>query len=129
MKKIIVALLIAYPLIAKEFNLQTGLLSYTSSTPYKGMPYDFFLVPLISAEYGNFYISGTESGYTFFKSENISLSFELSPTLLGYQSDDSEYFYGMKDRDITLESGIKLEYESGFNKLKLKAVYDFFWSI
>lgn len=126
MKKIIVALLIAYPLVAKGLNLQTGLLSYTSSTPYKGMPYQFFLVPLISVEYGNFYISGTETGYMFFSANELSVSLEFSPTLLGYQSEDSEYFNGMKDRDITLESGFKLEYQNGLHKLKLKALYDFF---
>jgi len=126
MRKLIIALIMLQSLIAQDIKVQTGMLSYLSTSPYKNISYDYFLVPLISVEYKNFYISGTEAGYIFFSSKDLYISFELSPTLIGYQSDDSDFLQGMKDRDTALESGIKLEYIYDFHKLKIKAVYDFF---
>ncbi|MCD6258313.1 MAG: MipA/OmpV family protein [Helicobacteraceae bacterium] len=125
-KKIIFTLLLCVSLKAQEYKIDTGVLSYMSTSIYKGKSHDLFLVPLLSAEYKNFYISGTEAGYTFFTNETLSVSLETSPTLIGYQSDESAFLKGMGDRDLTLETGLKLEYTYDIHKFKVKAVYDFF---
>jgi MipA family protein len=88
-----------------------GLGAMVRQEPYKGMDEDIVLMPIITWEKDRFFIKGVKAGYSLFKSDNIKINSIIKPRFMGYDSSDSSYLNGMKDRDFSLDGGGEIIYK------------------
>jgi outer membrane protein len=88
-----------------------------ATSPYAGVKTKTTVIPFLSGEYKNFYLYGIEAGYRLFKNENWRISAVISPRLMGYDSGDSDTLSGMQDRRMSLDGGLKAEYELPWHKV------------
>ena len=108
-----------------ERSVQLGLVASANSSFYKGVDEEYFLLPLMIAEYDRFYLQGTHGGFRFFKDDNDqSLALELSYTFDGYKSSDSDALRGMDDRDPAWEAGLVYEVGLAGGQAQTKLMQD-----
>ncbi len=94
-----------------------GIGGIMSTSPYEGVKTKTMAIPFLSGEYKNFYLYGIEAGYRLFKNEDWRISAVISPRFMGYDSDDSDTLSGMQDRRMSLDGGLKAEYELPWRKV------------
>lgn len=106
-------------------DIQVGLVGSANSTFYKQMDQEYYLLPLIIAQYDRFYLQGISGGYRLVQfEEGQSLSLELRHTFDGYSSDDSDALRGMADRDPAWEAGLAYEVDLAGGQMKTKLMQD-----
>lgn len=72
-----------------ELNISLGLGAGYSESIYKGIDDDSAALPLFDIEYGNFYISGFEAGYTYYETDTLSLYAAIAADDLDGERTDS----------------------------------------
>jgi len=88
-------------------HLQMGVVAAANTSYYQGVDQEQFVLPLVIAEYKDFYLQGTFAGYRFFQGEGgQGLALEIGATFDGYESGDASFLIGMADRDSAWEAGI-----------------------
>ncbi|MES9831951.1 MAG: MipA/OmpV family protein [Candidatus Thiodiazotropha sp. DIVDIV] len=111
-----------------ELDIQIGLVTAVNSTYYKDLDEEYYLLPLVIAEYDRFYLQGVHGGYRFFQDdEGQSLALEIRRTFDGYSSgdiDDSDALEGMADRDQAWEAGLAYEVSIAGGQTKAKLMQD-----
>lgn len=90
-----------------ELHLQVGVVAAANSSYYQGVGFEQFALPLIIAEYKQFYLQGTFAGYRLYHGESgQGLAVEIGGTFDGYESDDAGFLLGMADRKSAWEAGL-----------------------
>ena len=93
-----------------DVSLQIGLGVTTSTSPYKGISSVTMPLPDIGLTYKSAFIEGINMGYNVYDTKTLQIGVVLLPTLLGYKSKDSSDLSGMDNRNISLESGLRMKY-------------------
>lgn len=125
LKQAVIVLTLVSTANASELDtVQIGLAALTESSPYKGKNNETLISPLILFEHGKFSFDGEKLGYSLYKQNNMELQAILSPNLLGYKSDDSQYLAGMEKRKNDVSAGIEVGYQSGLHAVSGKVVND-----
>lgn len=113
---------------AAESELQLGLVTAVNSTFYEEVGEAYYLLPLMIAEHGRFYLRGVHGGYRFYEDEEgPSLALEVRRTFDGYSRediDDGDALAGMNNRDAAWEAGLAYETPVGGGELKAKLMQD-----
>ncbi|PLY14213.1 MAG: hypothetical protein C0628_04475 [Sulfurimonas sp.] len=111
--------------LANTASSKAGVVLSHNTTIYKGTSSKEQIVPLIFANYKDFYIEGLSLGYKLFEGDYIKTSVELSSDFLGYKHSDSIYLSTLEDKKSTLNAILKNELQI-FQDLKLigKLSYD-----
>jgi outer membrane protein len=113
------------PILA-EHSVQIGLVTSANSSFYKDVGGEYYVLPLVIAEYDRFYLQGVHGGYRFFQDdEGHSLALEIRHTFDGYSSDDSDALAGMTGRDAAWEAGVAYEVNMVGGHVKAKLMQDF----
>ncbi len=108
-----------------ESDIQVGLVGSANSTFYKQMDQEYYLLPLVIAEYDRFYLQGISGGYRLIEfEEGHSLALEVRHTFDGYSSDDSDFLKGMADRDPAWEMGLAYELNLAGGQMKTQLMQD-----
>ncbi len=84
---------------APELNISLGLGMGYSESIYKGIDDDTAALPLFDIEYGNFYVSGLEAGYTFYETDTLSLYAAIAADDLDGERTDSRELRDLGDVD------------------------------
>jgi len=93
--------------------------------PYEGKDDEVYAVPLIVAEYKQFFIDADIFGYYFQpKEEPLRVALIASPRFQGYEDDDASLLNGMEDRDWAFDGGLRLSWPSELFDVNLEAVAD-----
>ena len=95
---------------ADEPSFQIGLGVATSTSPYKGISNVTIPLPDIELTYESLFIEGITVGYNVYDTKTLQIGAVLLPSLLGYKSNDSDSLKGMKNRNMSLEGGLRLKY-------------------
>lgn len=96
--------------MSDDVSLQLGAGLATSTSPYKGISSVTMPLPDIELSYKSAFIEGITMGYNFYDTPSLQVGVVLVPTLLGYKSKDSDFLSGMDNRHISLESGLRMNY-------------------
>ena len=96
---------------AEESMKLIGAGAVISSSPYRGVGNKTTPLPLIRWDYKNFYIRGVEFGYSFFKTEDVTLNILASPRFMGYHSSESDALQGMANRENSFDVGVSGRYK------------------
>ena len=111
-----------------ESELKAGLVTAANTTFYEDMNQEHYLLPLMIADYGRFYLRGVHGGYRVYQEEEgQSLALEVRRTFDGYSGDDiddRDALAGMSDRDAAWEAGLAYESPVGGGQLKAKLMQD-----
>lgn len=108
-----------------ERSIQIGLVTSTNSSLYKDMGQEYYVLPLVIADYERFYLQGIQGGYRLFQDDKgQSLALEVRRTFDGYTSDDSDALAGMADRDAAWEAGLAYEASIAGGQVKTKLMQD-----
>lgn len=91
----------------KNDGLALGVGAAYSTAIYKGMDDQGSVLPMIQYQNSGFYIQGLEAGYKVVESELVDVSLLLKGRMDGYEADDSDYFTGMDDREMSLDGGVQ----------------------
>lgn len=112
----------------EDYKLSLGMGAIDSKSPYRGVGNDTSAVPLINFEYKDFYIKGGDIknapislGYNAYKTDNLLVSTFINPWG-GYNMDRNEMSSDYNDldkRSYQVEGGIKAQFDTGWNNLKL----------
>ncbi|WP_461538358.1 MipA/OmpV family protein [Spongorhabdus nitratireducens] len=99
------------------------------SSLYKDINSEASPMPLVSLEYGDFWIQGEKAGYTLLKGDNWSLSPVISLGLgQGFEKDDvdkkSKLYDGLDDRDSGIGYGLALDYDLQWAELSAAVLND-----
>jgi outer membrane protein len=90
-----------------ELHLQVGVVASANSSYYQGVGHEQFVLPLVIAEYKQFYVQGTFAGYRLYQGESgQGLAVEIGGTFDGYESGDAGFLLGMADRKSAWEAGL-----------------------
>jgi outer membrane protein len=123
----VIGIAITTPSMA-ESELQLGLVTAVNTTFYQGIDEEYYLLPLLIAEYGRFYLQGVHGGYRLFQNdEGQSLALEVRRTFDGYSKDDMDdrdALAGMSDRDAAWEAGLAYEAPMAGGQVKAKLMQD-----
>ncbi|MEW8627021.1 MAG: MipA/OmpV family protein [Candidatus Thiodiazotropha sp.] len=117
------SLSMSVPVYAEE-RVQLGVVVSANSSFYEDVGRDYYLLPLVIADYDRFYLQGIDGGYRFFQGEGQSLAVEIRRTFDGYDSDDSDALEGMQDRDQAWEAGLVYEANLLGGQAKAKLMSD-----
>lgn len=116
---------------AQEYKLSVGAGAFYSKLPYQGWNGDEVTpIPYLSYKNSNFYVDGTDVGYSLLSkdtpSEGYSLDLVTSVAVGdGYESKDSPFLTGMDDRDdIALETGVKFYYYQAYGLIEMAIKQD-----
>lgn len=82
-----------------ELNISLGLGIGSGESIYQGIDDETDMLPLFDIEYGNFYISGLEAGYTFYETETLSLYAAVAGDDLDGERTDSKQLRDLGDVD------------------------------
>lgn len=93
-----------------DLSLQFGVGVSTSTSPYKGISNVTLPLPDIELSYKSVFMEGMTMGYNLYDTQTLQIGVVLLPTLLGYKSKDSDFLSGMENRNISLESGLRMKY-------------------
>lgn len=111
-----------------ESELQLGVVTAVNTTFYEDLGEEYYLLPLMIAEYGRFYLRGVHGGYRFFQDdEGQSLALEVRRTFDGYGKDDiddGDALAGMSDRDAAWEAGLAYETPLAGGQMKARLMQD-----
>jgi outer membrane protein len=111
------------PLLAEQ-RIQLGVVASANSSFYEDVGQDYYLLPLILADYERFYLQGINGGYRFFQTETQSLALEIRRTFDGYERSDSNALEGMQDRDQAWEAGLAYQVSLLGGEAKAKLMQD-----
>lgn len=97
-------------------SLQIGVGGLVSTSPYKGASSVTMPLPDIELTYKGMFIESITAGYNFYDTKTLQIGAIVLPTLMGYKSKDSHDLAGMDNRNISLEGGLRMQYnfESSF---------------
>ena len=87
----------------------------TANSLYKGIGNTAYPIPLFDIEYNNFYVAGTDIGYTLWNNDNFTLSAFVNP-MDGFRVKASKMDNGykdIKDRDLQVMGGARLDVNTG----------------
>ncbi|SEL38604.1 Outer membrane scaffolding protein for murein synthesis, MipA/OmpV family [Ectothiorhodospira marina] len=101
---------LAIPALADQGNVQLGWVVSANTSYYQDVGDEFHQLPLIIAEYDQFYWQAVRGGYRFFNGENHQVAVEVRRTFDGYESDDSSALAGMARRYGAWEAGVAHEF-------------------
>lgn len=108
-----------------ELQWQLGLAVSANTSFYRGVGEEFYLFPLVIAEYDRFYLQGTHGGYRFYQSDNGQVwSLEIRRTFDGFSGDDADYLNGLSERKAAWEAGIALQMPLAGGEVKGKLMQD-----
>ncbi|MBV2124870.1 MAG: MipA/OmpV family protein [Candidatus Thiodiazotropha sp. (ex Ctena orbiculata)] len=110
--------------LAAEQRVEFGVVASANSSFYEDAGQDYYLLPLLLADYDRFYLQGINAGYRFFQGETQNLAVEVRRTFDGYESGDSDALEGMKDRDQAWEAGLVYEVNLLGGQAKAKLMHD-----
>jgi len=103
--------------ITLDVGLQTfkkrwsvGAATIVSSSPYVDRSPRYFAIPIITYQGDNLTVMGPQATYSVYKTGHLNFSLGLKVNFDGYNEDDSDYFDGLKDRKLTLEGGLEVQY-------------------
>ncbi len=102
----------------EDFQL-IGVGETISTSPYIGVGKALMTVPIIVWDYKGFYVRGSEAGYHFLQRGPLELSVLAEPRFMGYHTSDSSALDGMKDRDISLDAGLRADIDLPWEGLSL----------
>ena len=120
----------AYPVSAtqkqsSELQLELGLAVSANTRFYRSVGEKYYLFPLVMAEYGRFYLQGTQGGYHFYQGEQgQQWSLEVNRTFDGYSGGDGDYLAGMAERKPTWEAGLAYQVLLVGGEIKGKLMQD-----
>jgi outer membrane protein len=107
-------------------DLQAGVVVSANTSYYKGAGEEVYILPLVLAEYRDFYLEGIRAGYRVYKREDGQvLSFEVARTFDGYESNDSSFLTGMAERKDAWEAGLVYEAQIAGGWITGKLMQDF----
>jgi outer membrane protein len=95
---------------ADDTSLQVGIGVTTSTSPYKGISNVTMPLPDIELTYKSAFIEGINMGYNFYDTKTLQIGVIVLPVLAGYKSKDSHDLSGMDNRNMSLESGLRMKY-------------------
>jgi outer membrane protein len=105
--------------------VQIGLVTSVNSSLYNDEGKEYYLLPLLIADYDRFYLKGTHGGYRLFQvNDRQTLALEIRYTFDGYESSDSDALAGMEDRDSAWEAGLAYEISMAGGQLKTQLMQD-----
>jgi len=119
--------------LADEFSASTGKRPFTAGLGmlYKDKPYRDYdesdkssAVPIILYEGESFFVRGGSLGWKFIDSNALEFALVGEYLADGYESDDSDYLDGMKDRDPSFGVGAHVIWNPDALGVKLAAVSD-----
>jgi len=84
-----------------------GLGVLVSDSVYKGVDRDVWPVPLVFVRKGKIAIKSVKAEYIFLEDKTREANFFIMPRFMGYDSKDSSYLDGMKDRKWSLDAGVE----------------------
>jgi outer membrane scaffolding protein for murein synthesis (MipA/OmpV family) len=120
----LIGVVINTPSLAEQ-SVQVGLVTSVNSGFYKDVGEEYYVLPLVIAEYDRFYLQGTHGGYRFFQdNDGQSLALEIRHTFDGYRSDDNDALASMADRDAAWEAGLAYEVNMAGGQIKTKLMQD-----
>ncbi|WP_162299795.1 MipA/OmpV family protein [Marinospirillum perlucidum] len=103
-----------------SLQVQLGLASSANTSFYQEVGKEYYLFPLVIAEYQAFYLRGTHGGYRFYEGDaGQTLGLEIRRTFDGYAGEDAKYLNGMNERKAAWEAG--LAYQTPWLGGELKA--------
>ena len=104
-------LLLANVCVANDdLSLQVGMGVSTGTSPYKGISSVTLPLPDIELSYKSAFIEGINMGYNFYDTKTLQIGVIVLPTLLGYKTKDSDSLSGMENRNVSLEGGLRMNY-------------------
>lgn len=88
--------------------------------------YDLPIIPLPIVGYRgkDFSVYGPFISYHFFKQDGLKLSLNAAPRFGGFDEDDADIFSGMKNRKMSLDTGLGLSYKNDDWKFTSSAMFD-----
>lgn len=97
----------------EEARLSLGVGGAMVRQPYKGMETEFYVIPIIDYQKGNFSFHGNRAAYLLYRDckWKFSLIGEMRQGV--YEDSDDEYLKGMQDRDMTLDGGFAIGTDLG----------------
>jgi outer membrane protein len=108
-----------------SLQLQVGLATSVNTSFYHGVSEEYFVFPLVMAEYGRYYLEATNIGYRVYQGQSGQrLAIEIDRTFDGYESGDASFLSGMVERKAAWEAGVVYEAFVGGGQLKGKLMKD-----
>jgi len=114
---------------AQEFSSSVGLGVGAAMSPYQGVGSTGTPLPLLSVQYGDFYVktgdvnySLLSIGYNFWKGDNYTLSAYVNP-MGGFDVDRSEMddgYNNLDKREYQFEGGLKAVVDTGWYDVKVQ---------
>lgn len=105
-------------------DIQTGIIDLYDAALYRDAKGENRVFPLLIIHAGNFHFEGVELGYTLHEGDNTVLRLLATPTMFGYESDDSPYLEGMARRKEDFAAGAEFTYRFGTKKIALQLTRD-----
>ncbi|MEJ2622259.1 MAG: MipA/OmpV family protein [Candidatus Thiodiazotropha sp.] len=107
------------------WQVQVGPVASVNTSFYQGVGEEYYLLPLVIAEYKRFYLQGIDAGYRFYQREDgQQLAVEIGRTFDGYESNDARFLSGMATRKAAWETRLVYEAIVGGGQLKGKLMQD-----
>ncbi|MET0066863.1 MAG: MipA/OmpV family protein [Candidatus Thiodiazotropha sp.] len=116
--------LLATAMSAVGADIQTGIIDFYDLAPYRNVNGKNRVFPLLIIHAGDFYFEGIELGYTLHEGEHTVLRLLATPTMLGYESDDSSYLEGMETRKEDFAAGAEFTYRFGAKRIAFQLTHD-----
>jgi outer membrane protein len=132
MKKIILAglmILLSSPFLAmaeetEEKNNVIGAGVVIASSPYEGDDANVYPFPIVKWRNERFFVEGIKGGVIVYENDDVRGDVFLSPRLMGYDADDSEYLNGMENREYSMDGGVRFKwFIPNFEKFALQASF------
>ncbi|GEK10554.1 MipA/OmpV family protein [Pseudoalteromonas peptidolytica] len=91
---------------------------------YVGIGNETEFVPAVAIQYGNFSLLGPRANYKVYQTEQFEVSLSAHLRLDGFEANDSDYFIGMEDRDMSFDAGFEMEYDTSFGEFGFEFMHD-----
>lgn len=82
----------------------------TSFSPYVDSKPKYYPIPIIAYQGDRIEVLGIQASYSIWRNEKMNFSLGLKLNFDGYNSDDSDAFEGMEDRELSLDGSFKWQY-------------------
>lgn len=112
------------PSLAAESPWSFGVAALTQNQVYRGADSEFRVFPLLQYEGERFSIRGVTVGYRVFRNESSQLALTLRPDFDGFESDDSKFLAGMKEREMTALAGVEASHRIGIINISASLAQD-----
>jgi len=91
---------------------------------YKGYDRRVIPLPIIGYRGDKFSALGPFISYDLIQSDGFNFAVQAAPRFQGFDSDDSEIFAGMDEREFSFDGGLGLTYQRSNWKMSLSSMFD-----